>query len=142
MSNEVRDLTPQQKLGLEKLGNIYAPGDDQFPAFSQLGCAAHAHRILESVPPRDLQALQQLLSVCRWAPNWALGLLVRLAESGPHVPGPVGNTLRTLRIGLRSVVYSLYYSGLAGPDYDGPLPLRIIDYDVSVYTEDLKAESG
>jgi len=142
MPDNARDLTHAQRIGLEKLGDIYAPGDDDFPSFSQLGCAVHARELLEFIPPRELRALQQLLSACRWAPNWSLGLLVRLAEVSPRMPGSLGSTLRALRLGLRSMVYSLYYSGQAGPDYDGPLPLQIIDYEVSVYTGDLEADDG
>ena len=138
MSNGARNLTPGQRVALERLGNLYAPGDDLLPSFSELGCAVHARELLEHIPPRELHAVQQLLSACRWAPNWTLALLVRLAEASPRIPGSLGSSLRALRLGLRSIVFTLYYSGLAGPDYEGPLPLQIIDYEVSVYTDDLE----
>jgi hypothetical protein len=41
-----------------------------------------------------------------------------------------------VRLGLRGVVFSLYYSGRAGPSYDGPGPLEILPYRVGVAVED------
>ena len=138
MSHDARNLTPGQRVALERLGNLYAPGDDQLPSFSELGCAVHVRELLEHIPPRELHAVQQLLSACHWAPNWTLALLVRLAEASPRMPDTRFISPKSPHRGLRSIVFTLYYSGLAGPDYDGPLPLQIIDYEVSVYTDDLE----
>jgi hypothetical protein len=44
--------------------------------------------------------------------------------------------LRVLRLGLRGIVLSLYYSGSAGPSYDGPGPLDVLSYRVEVAVED------
>lgn len=140
MPQNPHSITAGQRRGLEKLGDIYAPGDSEFPSFSQLGCAACVDEILSALPDHDRRSLVRLLSVCRYAPRWLLGLLVRLAEAGPRIPGPPGNALRLLRLGLRSVVYTLYYSGRVGPSYAGLSPLQIIGYDVSVYTGDLNTE--
>ena len=142
MQHKSHFLTAGQFRGLERLGDIYASGDGEFPSFSQLGCAAHVDEILNEMPDRERRALQRLLGACRYVPRWLLVLFVRLAEVGPHVPIPPGSALRFLRLGLRSIAYTLYYSGRAGPDYEGPTPLQIIDYDVSVYTGDMKTEDG
>lgn len=142
MQHASHSLTARQQRGLEKIGDIYVPGDADFPRFSQIGCVTHAADILRELPDHDQRALRWFLSTCHFAPRWGLALLVRLAEASPRIPIPPGGTLRLLRIGLRSIVFTLYYSGRVGPDYQGPLPVQITGYDVSVYTDDLETPEG
>ena len=64
MSESLHSLTAAQHRGLEKLGDIYAPGDSEFPSFSELGCALHAGDILSHLPKHDRRALLRLLGAC------------------------------------------------------------------------------
>lgn len=134
-----RYISPSQYRGLQNLGDGMCPGDDEFPSFSECGCGEHVDEILELMNPNDLAQLQQLLTAASVMPAFAVQRLLKLAERSPHMSdsNPLAPTLRFLRLGLRGLVLSLYYSGRTGRDYQGPSPLEVIGYDVGVYTADL-----
>lgn len=142
MTNPSRYLTNGQFRGLLKLGDVFAPGGGGFPSFSELGCGEHVDEVLEYLPEDDRKALAMLLGLLRWTPKFKVRWLVRLLEFAPRVPGPPGNALRLLRTGLKGVAMSLYFSGRKGQHYSGRTPLEIIEYDVTVYTEDIAPTGG
>jgi hypothetical protein len=141
MSSSVR-LTARQQAGLNKIGDIYFPGEGACPSFSKLGCVEHVGFALGHLPEDDRQSLQLLLGVVGTLPKAFARLLIWLGEFGPRTPGPLGVGLRFLRLGLKGIVTSLYYSGERGAGYQGPTPLDILDYRVSVYTLDKSADEG
>jgi hypothetical protein len=134
-----RFISPSQYRGLQRLGDGMCPGDDDFPSFSACGCAEHVDDILELMNPADLAQLEQLLTAASRMPGGAIQALLKLAERSPHMSdrNPLAPTLRFLRLGLRGLVISLYYSGRTGAGYDANSPLDVIGYDVGVYTGDL-----
>ncbi len=142
MTNPTQHLTDGQFRGLLKLGDVFAPGNDEFPSFSELGCGEHADAVLEYLPKDDRKALATLLGLLRWTPRFKVRWLVRFLEFAPKIPGPPGDVLRLLRTGLNGVVMSLYFSGRKGQHYSGRTPLEIIEYDVNVYTEDVDARAA
>lgn len=137
MDNTTHYLTAGQFRGLVKLGDVYAPGNDELPSFSELGCAEHADDVLEYLPEDDRKALITLLGLLRWSPQFKLRWLVSFLEYAPNIPGPPGNVLRLLQTGLKGLVMSLYFSGRKGKAYTGRSPLEVIDYEVTVFTEDV-----
>ena len=50
MSWSSRYLNARQQRGLVKLGQVYCPGDDEFPSFAALGCAECVDELLEYMP--------------------------------------------------------------------------------------------
>lgn len=134
-----RFLTPLQYRGLQKLGDGMCPGDDEFPSFSACGCGEHVDEILELMNPNDLAQLRQLLTASAFLPRTGVQQLLKAAEASPRMTdrNPLAPTLRFLRLGLRGLVLSLYYSGRTGGGYAGPSPLDVIGYEVGVYTADL-----
>lgn len=137
MANTTQFLSAGQFRGLVKLGDVYAPGNDEFPSFSELGCAEHADDVLEFLPEDDRKALVTLLGLLRWTPRFKVRWLVSFLEYAPKIPGPPGNVLRLLQTGLKGLVMSLYFSGRKGKAYTGRSPLEVIDYEVTVFTEDV-----
>lgn len=142
MANQTEYLNAGQFRGLVKLGNVFAPGNDEFPSFEELGCAEVADEVLEFLPEDDRKALITLLGLLRWTPQFKVRWLVSFLEYAPKVPGPPGNLLRLLQTGLKGLVMSLYFSGRKGKNYKGQTPLEIIQYDVTVYTEDVDQRSA
>lgn len=130
-------LSNTQIRGLTKVGDAYFPGDGDLPSFSQCGCVEHADAAIELLPADDLASLKTLLGVIGIMPTFVAKSLVRLAERGPRMNGPLGIGLRFLRLGLKGVVTSLYYSGEIGRDYKGPSPLEVLGYHVKVYSADV-----
>jgi hypothetical protein len=132
-------ISSAQYRGLQKLGDGMCPGDDDFPSFSACGCGEHVDEILELMNPGDLAQLKQLLTAAAAMPAAGVQQLLKAAERSPHMSdsNPLAPTLRFLRLGLRGLVLSLYYSGRTGADHTGPSPLDVIGYEVSVHTADL-----
>ncbi|MBY0586790.1 hypothetical protein K2X85_06415 [bacterium] len=134
-------LTPTQLRGIEKIGDIHFPGDGEFPSFSRLGCAEHAGFAISLLPEDDRSSLLMLLSVVGSLPRGFAWLLVQAGERGTRMPGPLGVGLRFLRLGLKGLATSLYYSGEKGTRYTGLTPLDLLSYQVQVYTQDKVDES-
>jgi len=137
MSAPSRLLSGTQIRGLTKIGDAYFPGDGDLPSFSQCGCVEHADAAIELLPADDLGSLKTLLGAIGVMPTFVARGLVRLAEHGPRMNGPLGVGLRFLRLGLKGVVTSLYYSGEVGRDYKGQSPLEVLGYRVNVYSADV-----
>ena len=112
------------------------PGDEELPSFSRLGCVVHVDRLLDYTPADDLRELQSVLTVMSFLPHFLVAALLHWLEAGLWPPGPWASPMRVLRIGLRGIVLSLYYSGGAGPSYDGLGPLEVLSYRVGVAVED------
>ncbi len=80
MSEKI-SLSARQLAGLDKIGDIYFPGDGEMPAFSKLGCAEHVHFALAHLPEDDRSSLLLLLGVVGAMPaffraiaHWAGGM--------------------------------------------------------------------
>lgn len=139
MSWTSRYLSARQRRGLVKLGEAYCPGDGEMPSFAELGCAEHVDEILAEMPDADRRDLALLLGLCAWLPGFVLSGLVRFLEWSPNIPTPLGGALRFLRMGIRGLLLTLYYSGKSGAGYRGKTPFDVLDYEVSVYTADVDA---
>lgn len=137
MSVPVESLNLRQYTGLQKLGDAFAPGDGELPRFSELGCAEHVDSLFAEMPASDAKDLAMLLWVFSWFPGFALKGVWWILESTQGLPGPVGALLRFLRLGLKGLVTTLYYSGKKGRSYTGKSPHEVIGYQVGVYTADL-----
>ncbi|MEW6055523.1 MAG: hypothetical protein AB1540_02840 [Bdellovibrionota bacterium] len=128
-------MTPSKHLsenhlrGLEKLGDALVPGDKELPSFSKLKCVGEADRILDHMPASDLKDLKFLLSLLAVFPQFLVLVFIWVLELGSKIPGPLGAQLRFIRIGVRGLVMSLYYSD--------PRVHSILGYSVSIYTKDL-----
>ena len=131
-----RHLGPRQLRALEAIGDVLVPGDADLPSFSRLGCVAHVDRRLDFMPDDDLRGLQGVLSAASFLPRFLVAGLLHWLEAGLWPPGPWAPPLRVVRLGLRGIVFSLYYSGGSGPSYDGPGPLDVLSYRVGVAVED------
>lgn len=123
-------FTRRQLQGLCKLGDILAPAQGPFPAFSSTGCIDHIDALMGTAHPDDIRDLRGLLLVMSYLPRFAVEWIVRLADSADQWPAFLAPLLRTLNIGIKGVVYSLYYSGHHRATYQGQTALDAIDYDV------------
>lgn len=125
-------LTFRQIRAIGKIGDVLIPGDEILPAFSETDCVKQVDRILNFMPIQDVRDLKTLISIFSFFPRGAIFLTIRLLELSPKIPG--GGVLRLIRLGLRGLVMTLYYSD--------PKVLGLLDYQVGVYTRDLSQDSG
>lgn len=123
-------LGERQLVGINKIGDCYLPACDEFPSFSQSGCIRHVDRVVAFVPEQDLGDLKMILGLLAMLPKPLVWLILRCLEFLYENGLPLGTMPRQIRLGLRGIVFSLYYAA--------DVPLRILDYKVGVYLDDLK----
>lgn len=124
-----RFLSHRKLRGLDKLGDVFLPGDGELASFSASGCARDIDSVLEHLPEGDRSDLGLLLTLLGWMPLLFVRGFVWLTErGGDALPGGLGALLRFARIGTRGLVMSLYWSD--------PAVLRAIDYEVGVVVDD------
>jgi hypothetical protein len=117
-------LTAFQRKGLNKLGDALVPGDGDLASFSRSGCAGQVGRVLEHMGAADLADLRGLLTAMAILPSPLVRVFAAFLEWSLGLPGPLGGVLRFARLGVRGLVFTLYYSD--------PGTLRTIGYEVSV----------
>jgi hypothetical protein len=120
---------------LERVGDIYIPGDATYPSFSALGCMEHVDLLLESTEPADLKRLRMLLRVLGVAPTSMIRWMIRRGENAYSQPGVLAGLFREFEFGLGGLVKSLYFSGRRGIDYRGRTPPEIIGYSGSISSD-------
>jgi hypothetical protein len=124
-----KHLSNRQLQGVLKIGDVLLPGGDGLLSFSQSNQIIHIDRILDYMPAPDTKDLGMLLSFLGILPGSFLCALWWLIDSSYRWPGNIGATLRLIRISLRGLILSLYFS-------EGPA-LDAMGYKVSVYTADM-----
>lgn len=128
-----KNLNSIQLRALTKIGDIICPENNEFPSFSKLGALEHIDILLDEIPPADLKDLKLLLTLLGLMPSFILRLILNLIESNQNHNGELGTILRTVRFGLRGLIFSIYYSGFKGKD--SPVektPTDIIGYHVQM----------
>lgn len=127
-------LNRVQLAALNKIGNIICPAhrEEKLPSFQELGVVEHVDILLVEIPPADLADLKLLLSLLGLLPEFMLSWLLSALEKGRDLNGAVGTLVRTVRFGLRGIIFSLYYSGLKGSAAETVLtPVDRIGYKVT-----------
>jgi len=126
-------LSNQAIKGLKKIGDIFLPGNSEFPSYSQAGGTYKLNDIVKYAPEDDIASLNLVLIIFSFLPKFALAWLVtqmgNATETGKE--GIIPTTLRQLDLGLRGILYSTYYGEFTNPDYKGKTPVELIDYSIT-----------
>ncbi len=125
-----RFYNEKQIASLERLGDVLIPRTADFPSFSDVGCVMSVDEVMGVAKPQDIQDFGLLLTVMRFLPKFMLVWIVKLGIHANKFPEFIAPLLRQLDIGIRGVVYSLYYSNVVPADYKGKKPFDVIDYHV------------
>ena len=127
----VENLTPTQMKGLNKLGDVLLSGSNLMPDFSKTGCSGEIDRILNYMPEKDRSDLKMLLGIFGVLPRFFCAFFIFVLEFGSkHFPEFIAAELKFIRIGLRGLAFTLYYSH--------PIVHEKLGYQVDVYTADLE----
>lgn len=112
-SKEVRNggLSAWQRAGLLRVGDVLIPGDGDLPSFSASGADRHIDRMLPYMYEADRRGALAALTLLRPMPRPLIRALLALTDHHQRFPGPLGAALRMLGIGVKGIVYSVYYSG-------------------------------
>ncbi len=137
-------FNPTQLIGLQKAGDVILPGTDISPSFSDTGCIDHVDRLAAYLGDSDLGGLQVLLRILRYAPKWSIRLLMTACRANARFPGFAGMALRTIDIGLRGLVMTLYYSNLTGAGYRGKKIFDVVGWNAKLIMshEDAPTQAG
>ncbi|MFC2175626.1 hypothetical protein ACFLR1_01480 [Bacteroidota bacterium] len=120
---------------VNRIGNIFCPGDEEFPSYSELGCIEHIDIMVENVPPADLADLNLLLTILSFCPKFVLTWMVKSMARSHWKEGPIQVLFRQLDLGLRGMIFGTYYSGKVGSNYTGKNPHEIVGFSVSRVTD-------
>jgi len=131
MENISKILSSREISSIVRIGDLMIPAYEEFPSFSQLGCVEHIDSVLGYAPEDDIKDLKLLLKSLSLLPDKAISGLVKIIAENKGFPEKIAGTLRLMDTGLRGIVFTLYYSGKTGKDYQGKNPLEIIDYSIT-----------
>lgn len=102
-------LAERQIAGLLKIGQAFLPGDKDFPSFLESRCIEHVDRVVRHIPHQDLPDLKMVLGLFAVLPQFLTTLIMKVLEFLWENNLPMGSIPRQLRLGLRGIVFSLYY---------------------------------
>jgi len=125
-----RLFTVRQLGGLQRVGDLLVPANGKFPAFSSTGCIERIDDLMGAAHPDDVRDLGYLLLALNYLPLFVIRLLLDLTNKTEQMPAFIAPLFRQLNIGLKGVVFSLYYSGYQRVTYTGTSTLAVIDYQV------------
>lgn len=135
-------LSQVELRGLSKLGDIVVPGGYGLPSFSATGCISHVDKLMESTPPADVKDFKLLMKVFSIAPDFIIRGILKIVDKERAFPEPIGGLLRLLNIGIKGVVFSLYYSSKTSEFYQGPSVHEAMGYQVNCVKDKLKGSAG
>ncbi len=128
---ESKILSKSAAKGLTRIGDILIPGDDKFPSFSAYMCMEHIDDLISYAPEDDINDLGMVLSILSVSPKSMLVWLVKKMAKAHKNHGPAGTLLRQLNMGIRGIVFSLYYSEKPGANYTGKNPDEMIGFTLN-----------
>lgn len=124
-------LSSSAVIGLTRIGNILIPGKGKFPSFSEYMCMEHVDDLVHYAPNDDIKDLGMVLGILSILPNIFLVWLVKKMANSHKNHGPLGTVLRQLNLGIRGIVFSLYYSEKPGTSYKGQHPNEMIGFTLN-----------
>jgi hypothetical protein len=119
-------LNKRELKGLLKLGDVIIPRNKEFPSFSELGCIEYVDEAVGNLDPYDRNDLKLFLKVASILPKFMIKFVMILINR------PFMTLLRMGNIGIKGIIYSLYYSGNQGNNYQGKSIFEIINYNVNI----------
>ena len=121
--------------GLKKVGDILIPGNDEFPSFSAYMCLDHIDDLVSYAPADDIKDLGMVLTIFAFLPKRTLKWLIKMMSNAHKYQGATGTLLRQLNVGIRGIVFSLYYSEKPGLKYKNKNPTEMIGFTLNKVTQ-------
>lgn len=110
MADLSRYLDAKAVRGFQRVGDFLIPGRHDLPSFSQSGLLKDADRMLAFLPSDDRKGLVDLGRALAWMPRWAFVCLFWLTARAARFPTPVASILRQVELGIKGLVFGVYYS--------------------------------
>lgn len=98
--------------GLERAGNVIIPGGEGLPSFSQTDFLRHLPRISNYMNEDDREGFKLLTTLMFFMPSPLIRLMMWFTTLHSYFPGPLAAILRQINVGVKGVLFTLYYSNL------------------------------
>ena len=105
-------LSKGQFNGLLRTGQILLPGDNISPDFRTAGHAENINRILDHMGDEDIEGIRLLLNIFALLPDFLIRFILWITLFDNLVPNFLATPFRQIQIGIKGLVYTLYYSDL------------------------------
>lgn len=112
MSREPRALSRLEAHCWRRIGNVFAPGNDELPPYAYTEAVAWVAEILAASSQKDEESLRVVALALGVLPNVLLRFSLRILALWAYKTGAIGALPRLLMIGLKGVVFTSYYAGL------------------------------
>ena len=96
--------------GVKKLGKVVMPVDSDFPAFSEISFEKYLNRMVDYMYEDDRSAILIILKLFSIMPLFMVRWTMSLIETGAKWQGMPGAPFRMLRIALKGLIFTVYYS--------------------------------
>jgi hypothetical protein len=98
--------------GMEKLGKVVLPADGDFPAFSDIQAKKYLNRMIDYMYEDDRSSLLIILKLFSILPLFMINWIMHFIERGARWKGMMGAPFRMLQIGLKGLIFTIYYSDM------------------------------
>ena len=130
--------------GLKKAGDIVLPGGDGFPKFSETNLLEHFGRISNYMTPQDRQGFKLLTALMGLMPSFMIHLMLIMVSHHDSVPSFLGAIFRQVNMGVKGVLFTMYYSGLDETNQERSKIFKLMNYHSTInspVTEDIEMET-
>ena len=117
--------------GLNRIGDIFIPHNDEFPSFSELGASDCVDDLIAYTPADEAALLGTVLMVFSFMPKSWLRQLVGKLQTSTTDDGSLGSLFRQLNFGLRGLLFTLYYSDKTRASFTGARPLTLLGVNLN-----------
>ena len=98
--------------GLERLGRVVIPQNSDFPSFNEIQAEKYVNRMVDYMYEDDRSSILIILKMLSIMPLFKIRWLMSLIETGSKWKGLAGAPFRMLQIGLKGLIFTVYYSDL------------------------------
>lgn len=109
---EKTNLSKAHLKGIEKLGRVVIPDNIDFPPFKELQAEKYLNRMIDYMYDDDKSAILLILKLFSIIPLFKIRWTMSLIEKGSKWKGMTGAPFRMLQIGLKGLIFTIYYSDL------------------------------
>lgn len=136
-----RYLNQIQLKGVLKAGDAIAPGDGDLPALSQTDFILEVDRMLAYLNKDDLDGLRLVTWIFAYLPKFIIRLIINTAQKAARIPGVAGAPFRMLLIGIKGLVFTLYYSKINDNNGNGQKIFDGIKWDTKIVTSNTEEQA-
>ncbi|TDJ06986.1 MAG: hypothetical protein E2O68_04150 [Deltaproteobacteria bacterium] len=125
-------LNQRELKGFLKLADVLIPGEGDLPRFSSTNFINFIDLVLEEVSVADLGDLKLLFGLLAYVPNFLIHWFMLFVENFQVGPDFLKGNLAKIELGLKGIIYSLYYSRLPGPNSDGDKIFKVLGWETNI----------